>query len=156
MSVTRLDDAWLAVAPAEGPGRVYEYFRVTRLADSGTAISEATWAPLIANAPWHSTVDELPHGPLREDETWRQTLLRWSETIHHAERPEAGLAWLSAQVAGSELERVPALLTQYARILLEGYPAGSFWFLQTDELLGRGCPARRRTSAAVPVLILRR
>ena len=79
----------------------------------------------------------FPNGPVREGEPWRQSILRWSETIFAADRPEAGLAWLSAQITGSEPAQVPALLTKYAPPLLEGQPQGSFWFFRTDGLLGR-------------------
>jgi hypothetical protein len=42
-------DGWLAIAPAEGAGKLYPYITLERLADATTAISDDTWAPLLAN-----------------------------------------------------------------------------------------------------------
>ena len=60
MRVNELDADWLAIEPAEGAGRVRDYFALSRLADSSTAVSDASWDRLRENPPWHSGIDELP------------------------------------------------------------------------------------------------
>lgn len=72
----------------------------------------------------------------REDgPNWRERLRDWSAEIYDPTRPEAGFASMSAELHALPLERVPPFLSAHARQLLATHPAGSFWFMRTDELL---------------------
>jgi hypothetical protein len=137
MRAREVADGWLAIAPAEGAGAVYPYFTLERLADGATAISDETWAPLLANPRAQPDADFAPAiGKGGEPEPqWRERLLKWADDIYDSERPEAGLAYISAKLGGLELERVPEFLTAHSRELLRPYPDGSLWFLRTDHLL---------------------
>ncbi len=143
MAVVQVHDDWLAIEPAEGAGRTREYFDLRRLADGSTEITQATWDVLVANPPFHESVEDLARKPWGTDETWRQALLRWAEGLRDPQRPEVSIAALSAQIIGTRPEHVPALLNTYGPALLETYPEGSFWFLRADELLGRRLAAIR-------------
>lgn len=146
MSVRAVGDGWAAIAPAEGAGRTHPYFELVRLADASTVITDEIWAPLTANPPWHSAVEDLAPrigADGAKEPAWRERLLAWSDEIYDPERPEAGFASLSARLMGSSLEEVPALLSAHAQSLLAAHPRGSFWFMRTDELLARRLTVRR-------------
>lgn len=146
MSVRAVSDGWAAIAPAEGAGRTHPYFELVRLADASTVMTDEIWAPLTANPPWHSSVEDLAPrigADGAKEPAWRERLLAWSDEIYDPERPEAGFASLSARLTGSSLEEVPALLSAHAQSLLAAHPRGSFWFMRTDELLARRLTVRR-------------
>lgn len=134
MRVREATDGWLAIAPREGAGTVYEYFRLERLCDAATPPTDASWTPLLTDPPFHAD-EELWLQMGGEARDLRRRLDTWAEKIDDAERPEAHLAAVNAKLATLPLEDVPAYLTARAREFLAANPTASFWFLRTDELL---------------------
>jgi hypothetical protein len=134
MRVREVTDDWLAIAPREGPGVVYEYFRLARLCHSSAQPSDAAWARLLANPPLHADERLLPNlaGDGRD---WRERLRAWADRINDPERPEAYLASIGATLTTLPLDEAPAFLSARAREFFAVYPEASFWFLETDELL---------------------
>src|SRR6266849_1529859 len=87
MRVRELAPDWLAIAPREGAGAAYEYFRLERLCDAASPPSDETWAPLLAHPPLH--VDEqLWPDPSGDGRDWRERLRAWADRINDSERPE--------------------------------------------------------------------
>src|SRR6266508_188856 len=136
MRVREVADGWLAIAPREGAGLVYQYFRLERLCNAAAPPTEETWAPLLAHPPLHADATLWP-APGGDGRDWRQRLLEWGQRINDPERPEAGLASVGATLTALPLDEAPTFLTAQAREFLAVYPDASFWFLRTDELLIR-------------------
>jgi hypothetical protein len=134
MRVREIAPDWLAIAPREGAGAVYEYFRIERLCDAAAPPNAETWAPLLAHPPLHAD-EELWPDPGGDGRDWRERLRAWAERINDPERPEAHLASTGATLTTLAPEETPAFLTVRAREFLAVYPDASFWFMQSDELL---------------------
>jgi hypothetical protein len=134
MRVRELAPDWLAIAPREGAGAVYEYFRLERLCDTAAPPSDETWAPLLANPPLHAD-EELWPDPGAGGRDLRERLRNWAEKINDPERPEAYLASTGARLTTLPLDEVSAFLTVRAREFLAVYPDASYWFMRSGELL---------------------
>jgi hypothetical protein len=134
MRVREVADGWLAIAPREGAGAVYEYFDIERLCSAASPPDDDSWAPLLAAAPVHA--DENLWSSLADDgRDVRQRLREWAEKVDNVERPEAHLAAVGAMLTTLPLEEVPPFLTARAREFLAANPEASFWLVRADDLL---------------------
>jgi hypothetical protein len=134
MRVRAVTDDWLAIAPREGAGAVYEYFRLERLCDAASPPNDETWAPLLANPPFH-TDKEVWSAVADDGRDMRQRLRDWAEKIDDPDRPEAHLASVGGRLTTLPLEEVPPFLTARAREFVAANPEASFWLMRTDDLL---------------------
>jgi hypothetical protein len=134
MRVRELAPDWLAIAPREGAGSVYDYFHLERLCDAANPPSDETWSPLLAHPPVHAAAELWPE-PEAGKPDWRERLRTAGENMYDPARPETQLASMSAILMTLSLEEVPAFLSQHARAIVDTYQAASFWFMRTDELL---------------------
>jgi hypothetical protein len=136
MRVRELAPDWLGIAPREGAGSIYAYFRLERICDASKPPTDDTWAPLIANAPIHAD-EELWPEPEHGKKDWPERLRAWGETMYDPARPETHFASAGAILTTLPLDEAPTFLAERAREWLAAYPDASFWFLRTDELLLR-------------------
>jgi hypothetical protein len=136
MRVHELAPDWLGIAPREGAGNTYEYFRLERICDATKPPSDDTWASLVASAPIHAEDEHWPE-PEEGKKDWHERLRAWGEKMYDPTRPETHFASASAVLTTLPLKEAPAFLTERAREWLSIYPDASFWFLRTDELLLR-------------------
>lgn len=133
MRVREIAAGWLAIAPREGAGVVYEYFRLEGLCNAASPPNDDSWALLLSDPPFHADEDLRPLGDDGRD--WRQRLRDWAEKIDDVERPEAHLAAVGGMLMTLPLEQVPPFLTARAREFLAANPESSFWLMRTDDLL---------------------
>lgn len=133
MRVREVTRDWLAIAPREGAGAVYDYLQLERLCDAVSPPTDETWALLLAHPPVH-TEAEWPEAEPGKPE-WRERLRSAGEKMYVAERPETHLASLSAILMALPLEEVPPFLTRHARAIIDANPDASFWFMRADDLL---------------------
>lgn len=137
-------DGWGAVEPTEGAGAVYPYFKLRRLADAATSISEETWAPL-RDSPAHDKggmeARTSPSGPPTSD--WAIALVAWADKIYAARRPGSEFVAIEAKLGAAPIQAVPEFLSQQVPALFETFPLGSLWFMETDGLLSRRLSLQR-------------
>jgi len=136
MRVRELAPDWLGIAPREGAGTTYEYFRLERICSASRPPTADTWAPLVANRPIHAD-EELWPEPEEGKKEWRERLRAWGENMYDPARTETHFASAGAILTTLPLDEAPAFLTERAGEMLAVYPDASFWFLRTDELLLR-------------------
>jgi hypothetical protein len=81
MRVRELAPDWLGIAPREGAGSTYAYFRLERICDVSRPLADDTWAPLVANPPIHAD-DELWPEPEEGKKDWHERLRAWGEKMY--------------------------------------------------------------------------
>jgi hypothetical protein len=132
-----LADGFAAVEPEEGAGALHRYFRIRKLCDASTPLTEDTWAPLLERPAL--TLDHLatprtrPDGP--PDPQWRQRLMDKANSLE--ERPGADLAAVSMALLALQPSDAPAYLQRQVPELFSSHPDGSLWFVDVDPLLSR-------------------
>jgi hypothetical protein len=114
MRVHELAPDWLGIAPREGAGNTYEYFRLERICDATKPPSDDTWASLVASAPIHAEDEHWPE-PEEGKKDWHERLRAWGEKMYDPARPETHFASASAVLTTLPLEEAPAFLTERAR-----------------------------------------
>jgi hypothetical protein len=124
------------VEPLEGAGTVTPYFKIRKLCDAKTRLTDETWAPLLRNPAL------LPEGfdpPTRpggaSDPNWRERLFEQADKFAADGRRGGDLAAVSAGVFALPPENVPSYLQRQVPALFEGHPEGSLWFFETSPLL---------------------
>lgn len=142
-SIEEVVENFGSVGPAEGAGKVFPYFGITKLCDAGTTLTEETWRPLIEYPAQLPDTDPRTRPDGRPDPDWRKKMDEYATRLAASGRHGGDLAAVSATIFARPLADVPAYLQAQAPGLLEGHPDGSLWFFHTDELLSHRIGALR-------------
>jgi hypothetical protein len=138
--LNEITPGWGAVEPAEGAHGVYPYFKVHKLCDAQTTLTDATWEPLRRNpAAWSSaSTPALRTSPTGAPDTeWQKRLLGWGDKVAASGRRGAEFAAISATITGLDPSDVPGYLQQQVPLLFDEFKEGSLWFFEVDPLLTR-------------------
>lgn len=142
--VREVTPGWASIAPAEGARAVKEYFRVTRLCDATTKLSDETFVNLLDHpkaTPETLTPATQPGGA--PDLHWRDKLHQEAEKVAQTGLPGSDLAALSTKLFALEGKEAASFLPGQMKGLFGAYPKGSLWFLETDPLLSHRLGALR-------------
>lgn len=130
---------WGLVAPAEGAGTTRNYLTAHRLCDARSAITEATWAPLVANPPIEGPEERQTRPGEEPSAEWREKVIRHADRVHESGKTRgvagADLAAVSATLGTKRADELPAFLTQQAPLFFEAFPMGSLWYIAVDATL---------------------
>jgi hypothetical protein len=131
-------EGWGLIEPGEGAGAVHPYFSATKLCDAQTALSLATFDPLLKNPAWPREEMLLRTDPQRPPTAeWSKALIEWGSKVAANGRQGADLAAVSASITGLPPEDVPNYLLQQAPLLFKPNPDSSLWFFEVDPLFTR-------------------
>lgn len=126
---------WGLIAPSEGAGASRDFFSAYRLCDATTAITDDTWAPIVANPPIEGPEERRTRPDGEPTLEWRESLVRHADKVHSRGIAGADLAAVSATLASLRTDQLPAFLTKQVPELLKAHPEGSLWYIAVDETL---------------------
>jgi hypothetical protein len=130
-----LVEGWGLVAPNEGAGAVYPYFKTTKLCDASTTLTGDTFDALARNPGWPREHVPASTAPGMEPTTeWTKALLEWADKVAASGRRAAELAAVSATITALSPEEVPNYLLRQTPRFFENNPDGSLWFFEVDQL----------------------
>ena len=129
-SVDDLGGGIAAIAPAEGAGRVTDFFKLKKICDASSDLSDpAIWQP-VRDFPPRRRTDVDP-------EAYRQEMIKRSGEIRQANPSvEAEIVALALHAMGAaEAGELDALLAANVPPLLSQFPEGSLWQVTVDDVL---------------------
>jgi hypothetical protein len=138
-SLREMIPGWGLVAPAEGGGTTRSYLTAHRLCDAQSTITDATWAPLVANPPIEGPDERRTRPGEEASAEWREKVIRHADRVHESAKTRgvagADLAAVSATMATKRADELPPFLTQQAPLFFEAFQEGSLWYIAVDRTL---------------------
>jgi hypothetical protein len=137
-TLAEVADGFGLVAPAEGAGTVYPYFKAVKLCDAATTLTAATWEPVVAAAGGAHEGEAMRTAPgAAPDPNWQNYLMKWGNKVGATGRPGAHLVAISTAIAALRGEQLPNYLQKHVPKLFKENPDASLWLFEVDPLFLR-------------------
>jgi hypothetical protein len=129
--VNDFGDGLVGLAPAEGPGTTASHFKLIKICDGSSDLSDpAIWSPVREHPPRKRSDIDDPDAHLE------RLIARAQEIVERNPSTESQIVAFALQALGAaEVGDLPGLLSVNVSPLFETFPGGSLWMVTVDDVL---------------------